>query len=205
MRIKGFWWALSITVGLALALATNIRAWDEDPAPSHLKGVINDYTPIAGGTTAWEVRGPWQMKLDKEDNTAVFIASVTMELSPLGQTSTNVGTSALSQHTHDIKMKDAKIILNPTDCPTNATGTPGYTPRFEILGMATVSANGGGFPPPPAAARSPLAAPAFPSAPTSSSTPPTSRGSSSASRFARTCGCRSRPARSKRCAALMSC
>jgi hypothetical protein len=152
MRIKGFWWALSIAVCLALALATNIRAWDEDSAPSNLKGVINDYTPIAGGTTAWEVRGPWQMKLDKEDNTAVFIASVTMELSPLGQTSTSVGTSALSQHTHDIKMKDAEIIFNPTDCPTNATGTPPYTPRFEILGMATVSANGGGFPPPPATA-----------------------------------------------------
>ena len=92
------------------------------------------------------------MTLDKEDNTAVFIASLTMELSPLGQTSTNVGTSALSQHTHDIKMKDAKLTFNPTNCPGNATGTPPYTARFELVGMATVSANGGGFPPPPATA-----------------------------------------------------
>jgi hypothetical protein len=149
MRIKGLWWALCITVGLALALATNIRAWDEDSAPSHLKGVINDYTPIAGGTTAWEVRGPWQMSLDKEDGTASFIASITMELSPLGQTSTNVGNVALSQHTHDIRMK-GKLNFNPTNCPMNATGTPGYTARFEFSGQATVSANGGGFPPPPA-------------------------------------------------------
>jgi hypothetical protein len=134
---------------LALALATNIRAWDEDSAPSHLNGVINDYTPIAGSmTTAYEVRGPWQMTLDKNDGTANFIASVTMELSPLGQTSTNVGNVALSQHTHDIRMK-GKIIFNPSDCPGHAAGTPPYTARFEITGSATVSANGGGFPPPP--------------------------------------------------------
>jgi hypothetical protein len=150
MRIKSLWWALCITVGLALALATNIRAWDEDSAPSHLNGVINDYTPIAGSmTTAYEVRGPWQMTLDKNDGTANFIASVTMELSPLGQTSTNVGNVALSQHTHDIRMK-GKITFNPSDCPGHAAGTPPYTARFEITGSATVSANGGGFPPPPA-------------------------------------------------------
>src|SRR5580704_8389652 len=149
MRIKGLWWALSITVGLALALATNIRAWDEDSAPSHLKGVIHDYTPIAGTTTVYEVRGPWQLSLDKDDGTASFIASVTMELSPIGQPSTNVSTVALSQHTHDIKMK-GMLTFNPTDCPTHATGTPAYTARFAIKGQATVSANGGGFPPPPA-------------------------------------------------------
>ena len=143
MRIKGLWWALSITVGLALALATNIRAWSEEEAPSHLKGVIHDYTPVAGanGAMAYEVRGPWQMSVDKEDNTGSFIASVTMELSPLGQTSTSVGTSTLSQHTHDIKMKGATLTFNPTDCPPNATGTPPYTARFELTGMATVSAN----------------------------------------------------------------
>jgi hypothetical protein len=160
MRIKGLWWALCLTVGLALALATNIRAWDEDSAPSHLNGVINDYTPVlpASSTmpTTWEVRGPWQMSLDKEDGTASFIASVTMELSPLGQSPTNVGSLALSQHTHDIRMK-GKLTFNPTDCPPNATGTPGYTARFELDGLATVSANGGGFPPPPATAEtSPL-------------------------------------------------
>jgi hypothetical protein len=149
MRIKGLCWALCTTAVIALALATSIRAWDEESAPSHLTGVINDYTPIAGGTTAWEVRGPWQMTLDKEDGTASFIASVTMELSPLGQTSTNVGTVALSQHTHDIRMK-GKLTFNPTDCPPNAAGTPPYTARFELNGSATVSANGGGFPPPPA-------------------------------------------------------
>jgi hypothetical protein len=150
MRIKGVWWALCITIGLALALATNIRAWDEDSAPSHLQGVINDYTPVLPASssmpTTWEVRGPWQMSIDKEDGTASFIASVTMELSP---TSTNIGSLALSQHTHDIRMK-GKLTFNPTDCPTNPTGTPGYTARFAMSGQATVSANGGGFPPPPA-------------------------------------------------------
>jgi hypothetical protein len=150
MRIKGLWWALCIAVGLALVLATNIRAWDEAEAPTQLKGVINDYTPIAGGTTAWEVRGPWEMSLDKEDGTAKFTASVTMELSPVGQT-TNVGGVTLAQHTHDIRMK-GKLNFSPSDCPPNAAGAPPYTPRFEITGQATISANGGGFPPPPAMA-----------------------------------------------------
>jgi hypothetical protein len=160
MRIKGGWWALCVAVGLALVLATSIRAWDEDSVPSHLQGVINDYSPVAGSSTlaptVWEVRGPWQMSLDKEDGTASFIASVTMELSPVDQNSTVIGGLVLSQHTHDIRMK-GKINFNPTDCPPNATGTPAYTARFEINGMATVSANGGGFPPPPAMAEpSPL-------------------------------------------------
>jgi hypothetical protein len=151
MRIKGLWWVLCIAAVSALALATNTRAWDEESAPSHLNGVIHDYTPIAGSnTTVWEVRGPWQLSLDKEDGTANFSASLTMELSPLGQTPTNVGTVALSQHTHDIKMKGATVTFNPTDCPIHATGTPAYTARFEVKGSATVSANGGGFPPPPA-------------------------------------------------------
>jgi hypothetical protein len=150
MRIKGLWWVLSIAAVFALALATNIRAWDEEAAPSHLNGVIHDYTPIAGTATVYEVRGPWQLSLDKDDGTANFSASLTMELSPVGQPSTNVSTVALSQHTHDIKMKGATITFNPTDCPAHASGTPAYTARFEVKGSATVSANGGGFPPPPA-------------------------------------------------------
>ena len=45
---------------------------------------------------------------------------VTMELSPIGQPSTNVSTVALSQHTHDIKMK-GMLTFNPTRVSICAT------------------------------------------------------------------------------------
>jgi hypothetical protein len=148
MRSKGLWWALCVATLLALAVNIGVLAHDE--TPSHFRGLINDYTPISGGTTAWEVRGPWSLTLDEDNGKANFSASLTMELSPLGQSSTNVGSVALSQHTHDIKLKGATVNFNPTDCPAHAVGTPPYTARIEVKGSATVSANGGPFPPPPA-------------------------------------------------------
>ena len=150
MRSKGLWWALCVAA--LLALAVNIGALAHDETPSHFRGLVNDFTPISGGTTAWEVRGPWSLTLDEDNGKASFSASLTMELSPLGQSSTNVGSVALSQHTHDIKLKGATVNYNPTDCPAHAVGTPAYTARFEVKGSATVSANGGPFPPPPAMA-----------------------------------------------------
>ena len=148
MRSKRLWWALALCAA-AVALAANVGALAQDWTPAHFSGVINDYTPIAGGTTAWEVRGPWSLTLNQEKGTANFSASLTMELSPVGQSSTNVGSVALSQHTHDIQM-EGTVTFNPTGCPANASGTPPYTARMEVKGWATVSANGGGFPPPPA-------------------------------------------------------
>lgn len=149
MTRKVFWWALCVVA--VLGLAATIRTLAQDWTPAHLSGVINDYTPIAGGMTAWEVRGPWSLTLNEDNGTADFSASVTMELSPIGQSSTNVGAVALSQHTHDIKLKGATVTYNPSGCPAHASGTPPYTARIEVKGSATVSANGGPFPPPPAA------------------------------------------------------
>lgn len=151
MRSKGFWWALALFVVAVLALAAHIGALAQDGTPVHFSGVINDYTPITGGMTAWEVRGPWSLTLNEDNGTANFSASLTMELSPLGQSSTNVGATALAQHTHDIKLKGATVTFNPSGCPTHASGTPPYTARIEVKGSATVSANGGPFPPPPSA------------------------------------------------------
>ena len=148
MTRKVFWWALCVVA--VLGLTATIRALAQDWTPRHFSGVINDYTPISGGTTAWEVRGPWSLTLNEDNGTADFSASLTMELSPIGQSSTSVGTVALSQHTHDIKLKGATVTYNPSSCPAHATGTPPYTAEIEIKGPATVSANGGPFPPPPA-------------------------------------------------------
>lgn len=146
MRSKGLW---ALCVVAVLALAAGIGALAHDGTPAHFSGVINDYTPISGGTTVWEVRGPWSLTLDEDTGKANFSASLTMELSPFGQSSTNVAGVALSQHTHDIKLKGATLTFNPTDCPAHAVGTPPYAALIEARGSATVSANGGPFPPPP--------------------------------------------------------
>lgn len=149
MRNNILRWA--VCVAALLALTAGIRALAQDATPAHFSGVINDYTPIAGGTTAWEVRGPWTLRLNEDTGTANFSAAVTMELSVLGQSPANVQAAALAQHTHHITMKDATVTFNPTDCPAHASGTPAYTARIEVTGSAMLSANGGSFPPPPSA------------------------------------------------------
>lgn len=143
MRNKLLWSALCVAA--ALALTAGIRALAHDERPAQFSGVINDYSPIAGGTTAWEVRGPWSLKLNEETGTANFSAALTMELSVLGQSSTTVQAVALTQHTHNIRMTGASVTYNPTDCPLPTSITP--IARLEIKGMATVAANGGPFPP----------------------------------------------------------
>jgi len=85
--------------------------------PVHLRGVINDFTPITGGTSPWELRGPWSLTLNEESQTAKFSAALTMELSDFGQTVTSVNAVARSQHTHPITMTNATVNYNPTDCP----------------------------------------------------------------------------------------
>jgi hypothetical protein len=147
MRTKALWLALCVVV-LALAARTGALAHYETPA--HFNGVINDFTPIAGGTTAWEVRGPWTLTLDEDTGKGSFSAALTMEMSVLGQSSANVLGSVLAQHTHHISMKDATITYNPSDCPAHAATTPPYVSRIELKGSAAVAANGGPFPPPPA-------------------------------------------------------
>ena len=53
--------AIRVVLVLALAAATSMLA--PDPRPKHFSGVINDFTPITGGTTAYEVHGPWSLTL----------------------------------------------------------------------------------------------------------------------------------------------
>jgi hypothetical protein len=144
MRSKALWWA--VCVAAVLVLAAGIGALAQAPSPSYFSGLINDYTPIAGGTTAWEVRGPWSLTLNEETGTANFSAALSMELSVLGQSSANAQTAALAQHAHHISMKDATVTYNPTNCPPAATPTPPYVARIEINGTASVFANGSAAP-----------------------------------------------------------
>ncbi len=131
--------AVRVVVVLALATATSMLA--QDPWPEHFSGVINDFTPITGGTTAYEVHGPWSLTLDHGTGKAHFSASLTMGLSVLGQSPTDVQTGNLAQHTHNITM-DGMVTYDPTDCPPAASTTPPYVARIEISGTASVFANG---------------------------------------------------------------
>jgi len=143
MKSKFLWWAVGVTA--ALALGAGVCGLAQDSTPAHFSGAINDYTPISGGLTAWEVRGPWSLTLNTESGTADFSAAVTMEFSVLGQSPANVQAAALNQHTHHITMTGAAVTYNPSDCPVPSSITP--IPRIELKGMATVAANGGPFPP----------------------------------------------------------
>jgi len=139
MNGKAFSWLVRIIAVLVLAVGTSAQA----PTPKHLSGIINDYTPISG-TTAWEVRGPWTLKLKGETGPADFSAAVTMELSVLGQSTTTVSAVALTQHTHHITMNDATVTsfetIEASGCPTFSPATSG--PVLVVSGQASVTANG---------------------------------------------------------------
>jgi hypothetical protein len=139
MNSKSLSWALRMILAAVMAAGTGAMA--QDPTPERFSGVINDYAPVAGGTTAWELHGPWSLKLNKETGIAHFSASLTMGLSVLGQTPTEVEAVTLAQHTHNITM-DGMVTYNPTDCPPAAATTPPYVARIEINNTASVFANG---------------------------------------------------------------
>jgi hypothetical protein len=141
MKTKTFWWAVRGAAVLVLAVA--IGALAEPRTPRHLGGVINDYTPISGGMTAWEVRGPWNLNLKGELGRVDFSAALTAELSVLGQSPANVSAASLTQHTHHITMKDAAVSIErveTTDCPKFNPPTSGSV--LMVTGDASVTANG---------------------------------------------------------------
>jgi hypothetical protein len=141
MKTKTLWWTARGVAVLVLAVAIGAPA--EPGTPRHFGGVINDYTPISGGTTAWEVRGPWSLNLKRESGTADFSAALTMELSVLGQSPANISTASLTQHTHHITMKDAAVsfeTVETSDCPTFNPPTSGSV--LVVTGDASVTANG---------------------------------------------------------------
>jgi len=131
-----------ITTALLLtATSLCLQAQEREPQ-LHLRGVINDFTPITAGTSPWELRGPWSLTLDRESGTAKFSARLTMELSDFGQTVTSVNAVARLQHTHRITMTTENVTYNPSDCPPAPLSIPPYTARFEVTGTANIEANG---------------------------------------------------------------
>jgi hypothetical protein len=141
MKGNSLWQAVVAIAVLMLAVVTGVFA--EPQSPRHFSGVINDYTPISG-TTAWEVRGPWTLKLNGESGRADFSAAVTMELSPVGQSAANISAATLTQHTHDITMKDATVYfetVETTECP-ELFKPPTSGEVIRVTGQALVTGNG---------------------------------------------------------------
>jgi hypothetical protein len=80
-----------------------------------------------------------------------------MELSVLGQSTANVSTASLTQHTHHITMKDAAVsfeTVETTSCPTFNPPTSGSV--LVVTGDASITANGGIPPFAPTGEPSPL-------------------------------------------------
>ena len=77
------------TILLCAACLTGVLAgigtWAQGRIPTRFSGVIHDYLPLAGGTTAWEVRGPWSWDLNEETHTANFSAGSPWNCPSLGR------------------------------------------------------------------------------------------------------------------------
>jgi hypothetical protein len=139
MKKKALFLVACFAAALALVGVTSTSAQDDRPV--RFSGVINDYSPVSGNTTAWELHGPWSLTLNKETGKAHFSVALTMGLSVLNQNSTTLQDITLAQHSHNITM-DGMVTYDPTDCPPASATTPPYTARIEINNTASVFANG---------------------------------------------------------------
>jgi hypothetical protein len=99
--------------------------------PVHFSGLINDYSPLNAAVkgSPWEMHGQWSMDVDPERGRADFSADMTM--SGYGRTATGAVDPTqplVNPHTHHIRLKNAKISWDMTDCPA-------YTPPATLMGF----------------------------------------------------------------------
>lgn len=147
MKSRTSWLAISVLMALALGVGSRVQS--QSPAPSHLSGFINDYTPATGIGGPWEMHGTWSLKVHQETNTADFSVVMTME-HPDSWIALNPGTppstpnvdnpAARSPHTHHFTMTGAALSYDTTSCPANSPATT--TPGFVISGPVSITGNG---------------------------------------------------------------
>ena len=130
----------------ALVLAAGAAAQAQAPAPRHLSGVINDYTPAVGVGGPWEMHGKWSLKMNRGFRTADFSAAMTMEhpdywivLNP----SDVDNPGARNPHTHHITMTDATVSYDTSGCPVDSPATTG---RLVVTGQVKITGNGSAAP-----------------------------------------------------------
>jgi hypothetical protein len=147
MKSGTLWWSVRIVAALLLAVPAGALA--QGPLPSHLRGIINDYTPATGVSGPWEMHGSWSLKVKGESGKADFSAVMTMEHSdywvlanpttpPAPPTVDN--PAARSPHTHHITMTDALVSYDTSVCPVN--NPPTTSAGFVVTGQVSITGNG---------------------------------------------------------------
>jgi hypothetical protein len=135
----------AIRVFSLLLVVAGTAAWSQERRPTHLSGLINDYSPATVKGGPWEMHGQWSMDLHPDWGTADFSADMTM--SGYGKTAEDaVDPTKAGQlpHTHHIRLKNVMITWDMIGCPTV---TPPTTKGFQINGTVDLlSGNGGPAP-----------------------------------------------------------
>ena len=155
MKNKAFSWLAHMAV-IALALSSGVLA--QAPPPVRLSGTINDYNPFSNGQ--YEMRGTWSLKVNGASGKAEFSAALNMEHSDLWMIANNTTDTTLRDpHTHHITMRNAQVIFDESyvesNCPT-AHYFVATTTGFAVVGMASVTGDGGFAPFAPHGELSPL-------------------------------------------------
>ncbi len=155
MKSKALSWMVSAVAVVVLAVA--ILARGQTPTPTHLSGLVNDYSPetISGKVVGpWVMHGTWSLDLKGRSGLADFSAAMTMELSDHamevaiangvmtgGVLSTFDNPETRAPHTHHITMKDATVSYNTSACPAYLA-PPIPNPVFMVTGSAYITGNG---------------------------------------------------------------
>ena len=126
--------------GLAQAVADT-----PPPPPTHLGGLLNDYSPAHVNGTAvkggpYEMRGRWSLDVQRPSHMATFSAALNMETTDAGAVSQDDPTTR-GAHTHHITLS-APISYDTSSCPASDPANPPITWHFLVSGPAQITGNG---------------------------------------------------------------
>jgi hypothetical protein len=169
MKHKTLLWAMPAAA--ALTFAIGVSAMGQDRFPTHLNGLIDDYTPSTVKGGPYEMHGSWSLDLHRHADsvTAYFSAHLNMETSDYGTINGNVDPThptTRGAHTHEFILT-GPVEMNATGCPTSTAASPApvsppplTTTGFQFTGtVSLITANGSQAPfepAPPAPPTSPL-------------------------------------------------
>ena len=112
-------------------------------------GEFNDYSPSTVKGGPWEMHGQWSLNLHRqcgstETMTGDFAADMTM--SDYATTTSGVDPTMAGQnpHTHRVKLTNATITWNTSDCPTVS---PATTTGFQVNGTVSLMTGNGSIAP----------------------------------------------------------
>lgn len=139
---------LASTVGLlSLLLPVSGSGGWAVANPTHLSGLINDYTPATVKGGPYEMHGQWSLDLLPEVRSASGLSakanfSADMTMSDYGTTGglPDATKGGQNPHTHHIKLTNATVTWNMNGCPTVS---PATLTGFQINGpVSLITGNG---------------------------------------------------------------